>query len=136
MTNSSRSSFFSLIICAVLLLFLTFLFIFPRQYLSNFLNDITYHALNTRNAITQNDRKKAADNAEDMLVCFDKASKPLKLFLNHEDVDDLGLCINSCYYTVKTPDSELVDIAHNIENILKKCEYLFDVETLSLYNLF
>ncbi len=136
MTNALRSELASLLICIVLVLILIFLFIFPRQYLNSFLNDITYCTLNTRDGIMANDEKKVTENAEKMIFRFEEASKLLKLFLNHEDVDDLGLYINSCYYSSKADEIDLHVMIDNIENILKKCEYLFDVETLSLYNLF
>lgn len=136
MTNAFRSELMSLIICIVLSLMLIFLFVFPRKYLNNFLDDINSYALNTRDGVMEDNKEKTKLNTEKMVLLFEDSSNLLKLFLNHEDVDELEVFINSCYYTCRTDKTDFHVMIDNVENILKKCEYLFDVETLSLYNLF
>ena len=122
MTNSLRSELTNLI--------------FPRNYLNDLLDDINTYANNTKIGIEEDNVDKIIENTQKMIDRFQKASNVLKLFLNHEDVDELELYIQSCYYTAKIDQQEYPVIIDNLENILQKCKYLFDVETFTVYNLF
>lgn len=136
MTNSLRSELTNLLMCILLVLALVFLFIFPRNYLNDLLDDINIYANNTKIGIEEDNGDKIIENTQKMVDRFQKSSNILKLFLNHEDVDELELYIQSCYYTAKTDQKEYPVIIDNLENILQKCKYLFDVETFTVYNLF
>lgn len=136
MTNSLRSELTNLLMCILLVLALVFLFIFPRNYLNDLLDDINIYANNTKIGIEEDNGDKIIENTQKMVDRFQKSSNILKLFLNHEDVDELELYIDSCYYTAKIERKEYHIIIDNLENILQKCEYLFDVETFTVYNLF
>lgn len=136
MTNSLRSELTNLLMCILLVLALVFLFIFPRNYLNDLLDDINTYANNTKIGIEEDNGDKIIENTQKMVDRFQKSSNILKLFLNHEDVDELELYIDSCYYTAKIERKEYHIIIDNLENILQKCEYLFDVETFTVYNLF
>ncbi len=134
MTNVPRPELVNIIISLVTALLLICLFIFPRQYLVSFSKDITLYAESIRDGVINNDDKKISKNAAEMLIRFDACSDSLKLFLNHEDVDKLKTLIYSCYYRARI--DEKAAIIGDVESIVTLSEYLFDVETLSVYNLF
>lgn len=136
MSSILKSEHISLAVCILLALMLTFLFIFPRQYLVSVLSYIEDNAVKARTAVNEGDILGVKRATEAMLLKITSASDILKLFLNHGDVDELKLNINACYRAVRSGELEPYSFMSGIESILQKCEYLFDVETLSLYNLF
>ena len=85
--------------------------------------------------LVQNEEwEKAVSNAQSMVKRFEESRDPLKLFINHEDIDELEEAVKSCLQLAKAEDSGqfLVELVF----IISQSSYLESIETLTLFNLF
>lgn len=118
----------------ITVLFLTFTFIYPRYYLTKMTAELISISKETIGLVQNEEWERAVVNSESMVRRFEEARDPLKLFINHEDIDELEEALKSCLQLAKAEDSGqfLVELVF----IISQSSYLESIETLTLFNLF
>lgn len=124
----------SYIAVLITVLFLTFLFIYPRYFLKKMTGELIRTSKETIDLVQNEEWEKAVSNAQSMVKRFEESRDPLKLFINHEDIDELEEAVKSCLQLAKAEDSGqfLVELVF----IISQSSYLESIETLTLFNLF
>ncbi len=124
----------SYIAVLITVLFLTFLFIYPRYFLKKMTGELIRTSRETIDLVQNEEWEKAVSNAQSMVKRFEESRDPLKLFINHEDIDELEEAVKSCLQLAKAEDSGqfLVELVF----IISQSSYLESIETLTLFNLF
>ena len=69
-----------------------------------------------------------------MCTDFAQAEQPLKLFLNHEEVDELRTALHAARDLTMLDESG--NLLTELQIVLRIVDYWDDTETLSIYNLF
>ncbi|MEA5060545.1 MAG: DUF4363 family protein [Candidatus Pelethousia sp.] len=115
-------------------LLILFLFIIPHRYLTQVTSKIRASAREAEYAILRDDLPAADAAITGMCAVFEEAEQPLKLFLNHEDVDELKSALHA------SRDLTMIDECGNLltelQNVLRIVDYWDDTETFNVYNLF
>ena len=134
MKSHSHYVIANLIMTTASILLLIFLFIYPGIYLRNMAEQVRTLAIDSILAIQKEDFESAQTHVESMTDIYDRYSEPLKLFLNHQDVDELSASIHGTYQLVLAEDNAQVLL--ELESIKKQVDFMESIESFSIYNLF
>lgn len=134
MRRANTYAVHSLVSGAVAALFLICIFIFPAMYLKNMTEDIDVLAADAIRAVQNEDYASARQDVIRIQERFLLAHQPLKLFLNHEDIDELEVLISIAVSVSEIEDG--AELLNSLERIRSCADYLENIETFSLYNLF
>lgn len=122
------------IITALAILLILFLLTVPRHFLTGVTEKLRTAAWEAEYAVLQDDLTAADEAIARMCTDFAQAEQPLKLFLNHEEVDELRTALHAAR------DLTMIDESGNLltelQIVLRIVDYWDDTETLSIYNLF
>lgn len=122
------------IITALAILLIVFLLTVPRHFLTGVTEKLRTAAWEAEYAVLQNDLTTADEAIARMCADFTQAEQPLKLFLNHEEVDELRTAL--CAARDLAVIDESGNLLTELQIILRIVDYWDDTETLSIYNLF
>lgn len=124
----------NIIITSFAVLLMIFLLIAPRHFLTGVTEKLRVAAREAEYAVLRNDLGAADEAIAKMCADFEEAEQPLKLFLNHEEVDELKASLNAAW------DLAMIDECGNLlaelQNVLRIVDYWDATETLTIYNLF
>ena len=134
MTKRTHFPIANMVATALALLFLFFLFTAPRKYLVTFTAKLRDKAREAEYAVLGGDMEAVDTAAAQMCADFEASEQPLKLFLNHEDVNELRASI----FAVRdlTMIDERGNLLSELQNVFRIIDHLDASETLNLYNLF
>lgn len=120
--------------CSLAGVMLLFLFLYPHHNAIVFRDDMVLHCNKLNEAVSSKEWESARGLIEDAQARFDTELPRLRLFFDHEDVDDLGLALHCAVAYLKEQDSSQASGA--IEEVRMIVTYLAGIETFTLTNLF
>lgn len=134
MTRRTGFPLINTLVTALAVLFILFLLTVPRCFLFGVTQKLRSATHAARHAVLSNNLNAADEAISQMCVDFEEAQQPLKLFLNHEEVDALRASL----YAAR--DLAMIDESGNLltelQTILRILNYWEDSETFGIYNLF
>jgi len=134
MTKRTAFPTVSLIASILGIAIIIFLFTVPRNYLMSVTYKMRAAALNAYNAVLDGNFETTDKNISDMCEVLEQSEKTLKLFLNHEDVDELRASLHSAQALSLIEESG--NLITELQDIIRILNYWDDSETLNIYNLF
>ena len=118
MKRSATYAKINFITIIVLIILLASLFIFPKIYLVHSMNKINDLVERTTQSVYDKDWAEAETSMSEMIKVIERCGEPLKLFLNHEDIDALQAMINGCYRLATVQDDG--QILYELQGVKKK----------------
>lgn len=116
------------------MLLILFLLTVPRSYLIKVTSKLRSGAREAEYAVLRDDLMAVDEAISGMCADFEEAEQPLKLFLNHEQVDEVKASLHAARDL--TMIDECGNLLTELQNVLRMVDYWDDTETLSIYNLF
>ncbi|MEG1547235.1 MAG: DUF4363 family protein [Clostridia bacterium] len=134
MKRSSHFAVANIIGTVIAIVLLLLLFIFPGHYLQKMTQELDATAEDTTEAVLSGDWQRARRDTLAMRERFDRSKQPIKLFLNHEDIDELEAHIYSAVLLAQVEEG--ANLLDNVEHIRNAVAYLEGIETFNIFNLF
>lgn len=113
---------------------IAFLFTVPRHYLMGVTSQLRDKAREAEYAALGDDLVTVDEKVNDMCMVFERAEQPLKLFLNHEDIDELKASLYAARNLAMI--DERGNLLSELQNIFRIVDHLDASETFNIYNLF
>ncbi|OFI05091.1 hypothetical protein CLOACE_19100 [Clostridium acetireducens DSM 10703] len=113
----------------------TIIFIsFSLKYLNTISLNLKQNNIKLENNIKENSWEKANKASEEFINQWNKSSKKLALFLNHDELDKINYEITELSYFVKTKDKdECLSRTTKIKFFLK---HILELEKINIENVF
>ena len=124
----------NLVACIVALLLLLFLFTYPRMVITKLSEVLCAGAEETMACIRVGDWARANAGIEHMNDAFQEKKERLKLFLDHEDLDELDATLMGCVRLIEAEEDK--QVLFELERIINMATYLKEIEVFTVYNLF
>ncbi len=124
----------NLVACIVALLLLLFLFTYPRMVITKLSEVLCAGAEETMACIRVGDWARANAGIGRMNGAFQQKKERLKLFLDHEDLDELDATLMGCVRLIKAEEDK--QVLFELERIINMATYLKEIEVFTVYNLF
>ena len=134
MTQQSKFPLANVCITLAALLAVFFLFTVPRRYLLQVAGSLRQGALDAQQAVLVGDLETADEALARICSQMQEAEQPLKLFLNHEDVNELKASLEASRNLAAI--DEAGNLLTELQNVLRIVDHLVASETLNIYNLF
>ncbi len=134
MTKRSNFPLANVCITLVALGIVLFLFIVPRRYLIQVAGDLQAGVIEAQQAVLHGDLERVDMALNRMCARLGETEEPLKLFLNHEDVNELKSSLEAARNLARIDESG--NLLTELQNVLRILDHLVASETLNLYNLF
>ena len=120
----------ALIVTVALLLFL---FLYPRRYMEEMAAPIVLAAAAAEEAAISADWPEVEARIREIRSRFEAGKNTAKLFLNHEDVDEMDALIGAAERTAQVKDD--AELLIHLERIGVTAEYLAGIETFDVTDL-
>lgn len=134
MTRRTRFPLVNAILTAAAALLVIFLLTVPRLFLFQVIPQLRSAAQEAEQALLRGELNTVDAAMAQMCVDFDAVEQRLKLFLNHEEVDEFHASLHAAR------DLALIDERGNflseLQDLLRILDYWEGSETLNIYNLF
>lgn len=124
----------NLVACIVALLLLLFLFTYPRMVITKLSEVLCAGAEETMACIRVGDWARANAGIGRMNGAFQQKKERLKLFLDHEDLDELDATLMGCVRLIEAEEDK--QVLFELERIINMATYLKEIEVFTVYNLF
>ena len=124
----------NLVACIVALLLLLFLFTYPRMVITKLSEVLCAGAEETMACIRVGDWARANAGIGRMNGAFQQKKERLKLFLDHEDLDELDATLMGCVRLIEAEEDK--QVLFELERIINMATYLKGIEVFTVYNLF
>lgn len=125
-----RAALYSSLVAAA---FLVYLFIFPPMQVHSLCEKLLPYAEAGTQAVIDGDWENARELTVLMYELYLPYDKPLRLYLNHVDVDQLRTRLLSCRNLARAEDDQIIV---DLEDTKSRLNYLKSIETFSLWNIF
>ena len=132
--SSSAFTRINLVACIVALLLLLFLFTYPRMVITRLSETLCAGAEETMACIKAGDWTRANAGIGRMNDAFQEKKERLKLFLDHEDLDELDATLMGCVRLIEVEEDK--QVLFELERIINMATYLKEIEVFTVYNLF
>ncbi|MDR0841129.1 MAG: DUF4363 family protein [Christensenellaceae bacterium] len=113
---------------------LLFLFIAPHAYVTGFTTDMREQASKAEAAAMAGDVKAASRAVNSMLETLGRAEGTLRLFINHENVNQLHMAVEASLHLAAI--AEWGNMLTELQDALRVLEHMDASETFNIYNLF
>ncbi len=120
--------------CLIALALLLFLFLYPRMVLAELSETLCAGADALIGQIEAGDWERANAGIDEINGAFRAKKGALKLFLNHEDLDELDATLMGCRRLIKVEEDK--HVLFELERIVNMATYLKEIEVFTIYNLF
>lgn len=120
--------------CLAALALLLFLFIYPRMVLTELSDRICAGANELIGMIEAGDWAEANAGINAVNDAFQEKKERLKLFLDHEDLDELDATLMGCRRLIEVQEDK--QILFELERVINIAMYLKEIEVFTVYNLF
>lgn len=117
----------------VSMLFLILLFIFPHMQVCRLEEKLIPLSEAVTAAVLAQDWENALNLCSQMNDVFLPYDKPMRLYLNHVDVDQLRTRLLSCMNLAKAEDDQIIV---DLEEAKSKLLFFKNIETFTVWNLF
>ena len=117
----------NLIACLIAFALLAFLFIYPRMQLTELSETLCTGA-------DAGDWVQARAGIDEINTAFQVEKEHLKLFLDHEDLDELDATLVGCQRLIEVQEDK--QVLFELEHIINIATYLKEIEVFTIYNLF
>ncbi|MDO5111587.1 MAG: DUF4363 family protein [Clostridia bacterium] len=117
----------------VAILFLLLLFVLPSLQVHALADAILPYAQSATDRVVLGDWAGARRETSIMYQLYLPYDTSLRLYLDHEDVDTLRMRLLSCLHLAEVEDEQIIV---DLEEAKNKLDYLKNIETFSLVNLF
>lgn len=124
----------NIITTIVIILFLIFVFTVPGHYQRQFSSAIREKARAAEDAVLSGDIRSAQENVESMADIYEDKGDPLRLFLHHENLDDMETCIQSAKDLAAI--GELDNLVGVLQNIIGITNHFDAIEGFGIHELF
>ncbi len=134
MKHASKTAVNSIVAIIVATVILLLLFTLPGRYLDRVTGRMDAFASAAISAALSGEFDSALENAAALKDAFYGCSDPMKLIVNHEDVDELEALIMATYRLAQVQDD--AELLIQLERIRGTLRYLSGIETFDIYDLF
>lgn len=124
----------NLIACLIAFALLAFLFIYPRMQLTELSETLCTGADAVIGWIEAGDWAQARAGIDEINTAFQVEKEHLKLFLDHEDLDELDATLVGCQRLIEVQEDK--QVLFELEHIINIATYLKEIEVFTIYNLF
>lgn len=119
----------------VAVLLLAALFIFPKMYLDKVTHELKSRAISITEAVVQDNWKEAEAKAASMVEYFDAKKDALKSFTHHKVISELETSVHASRVLAEV-EEEKSQLLIELQNIISISQYLHNLETFDISNLF
>lgn len=120
--------------CLIALALLLFLFLYPRMVLAELSETLCAGADALIGQIEAGDWERANAGINEINGAFRTKKEVLKLFLNHEDLDELDATLMGCRRLIEVEEDK--QVLFELERVVNIATYLKEIEVFTIYNLF
>lgn len=120
--------------CLIALALLLFLFLYPRMVLAELSETLCAGADALIGQIEAGDWERANAGIDEINGAFRTKKEVLKLFLNHEDLDELDATLMGCRRLIEVEEDK--QVLFELERVVNMATYLKEIEVFTIYNLF
>ena len=120
--------------CLIALALLLFLFLYPRMVLAELSETLCAGADAHIGQIEAGDWERAIAGIDEINGAFRTKKETLKLFLNHEDLDELDATLMGCRRLIEVEEDK--QVLFELERVVNIATYLKEIEVFTIYNLF
>jgi hypothetical protein len=120
--------------CLIALALLLFLFLYPRMVLTELSETLCAGADALIGQIEAGDWERANAGIDEINGAFRTKKEALKLFLNHEDLDELDATLMGCRRLIEVEEDK--QVLFELERVVNIATYLKEIEVFTIYNLF
>ena len=120
--------------CLFALALLLFLFLYPRMVLAELSETLCAGADALIGQIEAGDWERANAGIDEINGAFRTKKEVLKLFLNHEDLDELDATLMGCRRLIEVEEDK--QVLFELERVVNIATYLKEIEVFTIYNLF
>lgn len=120
--------------CLIALALLLFLFLYPRMVLAELSETLCAGADALIGQIEAGDWERANAGIDEINGAFRTKKEVLKLFLNHEDLDELDATLMGCRRLIEVEEDK--QVLFELERVVNIATYLKEIEVFTIYNLF
>lgn len=120
--------------CLIALALLLFLFLYPRMVLTELSETLCAGADALIGQIEAGDWERANAGIDEINGAFRTKKEVLKLFLNHEDLDELDATLMGCRRLIEVEEDK--QVLFELERVVNIATYLKEIEVFTIYNLF
>lgn len=120
--------------CLIALALLLFLFLYPRMVLTELSETLCAGVDALIGQIEAGDWERANAGIDEINGAFRTKKEALKLFLNHEDLDELDATLMGCRRLIEVEEDK--QVLFELERVVNIATYLKEIEVFTIYNLF
>ena len=132
--NSKTFHMINIVACILSVALLIFAFTYPKQMLKELSEDTIADTHTLISAIQSQDWPHADTLIDDIEQRFLDREQPLRLFLDHEDIDEMQMTIKGVHRLVEQRDN--AQLLFELEHIINMAQYIYGIESFSFHNLF
>lgn len=122
----------NLIACALAAAFLLFLFLYPHFVIRRLTPRLRQGAEEAKTYVLSEEWEEAEHVFSEVWEAFKEKKAFLKMFFNHEDVDELSVAFDTCGAMISVKEPQALAELARIANIV---QYLYEIEAFRWYSL-